>query len=115
RRCEEIAQRENILLTTHLAESPEEMEMFRDATGPLYEFLKSIGRSMDDCGKRTPLENFLDLIGSGGSLKRQKTIYVKRLFPFLIWGHLKQMTESDFDFLEKTKPPFQNRHFPLSA
>src|SRR5437588_7941390 len=33
RRCEEIALSENILLTTHLAESREEMEMFRDAAG----------------------------------------------------------------------------------
>src|SRR5438128_7328972 len=39
RRCEEIARRENILLTTHLAESREEMSMFRDARGPLYDFL----------------------------------------------------------------------------
>ena len=31
--CENIAQRDNILLTTHLAESREEMEMFRDAFG----------------------------------------------------------------------------------
>ena len=54
----------NILLTTHLAESREEMEMFRDASGPLYEFIKSIGRPMDDCGSKTPLELFLDLIGS---------------------------------------------------
>src|SRR6266480_4312033 len=44
RRCEEIAMSENILLTTHLAESREEMEMFRDAAGSLYEFLKGIGR-----------------------------------------------------------------------
>src|SRR6266478_4801554 len=34
RRCEEIARRENILLTTHLAESREEMEMYRDTSGP---------------------------------------------------------------------------------
>jgi cytosine/adenosine deaminase-related metal-dependent hydrolase len=39
-----------LLLTTHLAESHEEMQMFRDASGPLFEFLKSIGRPMDDCG-----------------------------------------------------------------
>jgi len=50
RRCHEIALRENILLTTHLAESREEMEMFRDRSGPLFEFLQSLGRSMDDCG-----------------------------------------------------------------
>ena len=56
-RCEEAS--DGNLLTTHLAESREEMEMFRAAAGPLYEFLKSIGRSMDDCGKKTPLEYFL--------------------------------------------------------
>ena len=36
RRSEEIAQRENVLLTTHLAESGEEMSMFQDGEGPLY-------------------------------------------------------------------------------
>src|SRR5205814_9937735 len=40
-RCEEIARRENVLLTTHLAESREEMEMFRDANGAAFDFLKS--------------------------------------------------------------------------
>ena len=60
RRCEEIAQQEHILLTTHLAESREEMEMFRDASGPLYEFMQSIGRPMDDCGNETPLGFLFD-------------------------------------------------------
>ncbi|HEX3620225.1 MAG TPA: amidohydrolase family protein, partial [Candidatus Udaeobacter sp.] len=79
--CEEIARRENVLLTTHLAESREEMEMFRDAAGPLYEFMKGIGRPMDDCGKETPLERFLDLIGRGGSPNRPQSIEVNR--PYL--------------------------------
>src|SRR6266516_7780981 len=34
RRCEEIARRDDVLLTTHLAESREEMAMFRDGSGP---------------------------------------------------------------------------------
>ncbi|HWB59952.1 MAG TPA: amidohydrolase family protein, partial [Chthoniobacteraceae bacterium] len=38
-------------LTTHVAESAEEDEMFRHARGPLYEFLASLGRDMGDCGK----------------------------------------------------------------
>src|SRR5437764_7390821 len=58
RRCEEDAQREGILLTTHLAESREEMSMFRDASGSLYELMKNIGRPMDDCGNQTPFELF---------------------------------------------------------
>src|SRR6266403_4951613 len=50
RRCEEIARSEDAPLTTHLAESREEMSMFREARGPLYDFLKEIGRNMSDCG-----------------------------------------------------------------
>src|SRR5436309_632114 len=61
RRCDEIAGQENILLTTHLAEWREEMEMFRDGSGPLYKFMKSIDRSVHDCGDQTPLALFLDL------------------------------------------------------
>jgi aminodeoxyfutalosine deaminase len=59
--CEEIAQREKIFLTTHLAESREEMQMFREANGPLYDFLKEIGRDMSDCGGTTPLSRFANL------------------------------------------------------
>ena len=48
RRCGEVAQREKILLTTHLAESREEMSMFRDGRGALYEFVKQIDRDIGD-------------------------------------------------------------------
>ena len=114
RRCEEIGERENILLTTHLAESCEEMKMFRDASGRLYEFLKSIGRPMNDCGSKTPLERFLDLIGSGGSPNRPRTIEVNRPYPFWIVAHLNELTESDFDLLEHTNSKFHIVHCPRS-
>src|SRR2546425_8033495 len=61
RRCEEVARLENALLTTHLAESSEEMSMFRDASGTLYDFLKEIGRDMSDCGVQTPVARFLEI------------------------------------------------------
>ena len=114
RRCEEIAQREHILLTTHLAESREEMEMFRDGSGPLYEFMKSIGRPMNDCGNETPLELFLDLIGSGGSPNRPRAIEVNR--PYLSWivAHVNELTESDFDLLERSNSKFHIVHCPRS-
>ena len=51
----ELARRRELILTTHLAESREEMEMFRDARGALFEFIRSIGRATDDCGRCTPL------------------------------------------------------------
>jgi cytosine/adenosine deaminase-related metal-dependent hydrolase len=114
RRCEEIAQENDILLTTHLAESREEMEMFRDASGPLYEFIKSIGRPMNDCRSETPLERFLHLIGSGGSPNRLKTIEVNRPYPFWIVAHLNELTESDFDSLERLNSKFQIVHCPRS-
>jgi aminodeoxyfutalosine deaminase len=109
-RCEEIARRENVLLTTHLAESREEMEMFRDASGPLYEFMKGIGRPMDDCGKETPLARFLDLIGRGGSPNRPQAIEVNR--PYLLWivAHLNELAQSDFELLENAKGQFHVVH-----
>jgi aminodeoxyfutalosine deaminase len=87
RRCEETASRENILLTTHLAESREEMSMFRDGDGALYHFLKEIGRDMSDCGKGTPLEHF----GAIGGNR-----------PYLL-VHLNELTERDFDLLVGSK------------
>src|SRR5438105_119769 len=101
RRCEKIARRENILLTTHLAESGEEMKMFRDASGRLYGFLKSIGRDMSDCGRQTPLELF---IGAPGG----------RALPHWIVSHLNELTESDFDLLERSERRFHVVHSPRS-
>ena len=69
RRCEEIGRREKIVLTTHLAESREEMEMFRDGSGPLYDLMKNIGRPMSDCGDQTPLGHFLKTVRDSSTPK----------------------------------------------
>lgn len=45
------------LLTSHVAESSEEFEMFSAATGPLFHWLAQ-QRDMSDCGKRTPVQHF---------------------------------------------------------
>ena len=108
RRCEEVARHENVLLTTHLAESPEEMEMFRDGSGPLYEFMKSIGRPMDDCGKETPLANFLTIRDYSTALRAARNDK-----DWLI-AHLNELTESDFDLLETAKRRFHVVHSPRS-
>lgn len=57
--CEAVALGEDCLLTTHLAESHEEMLMFRDGAGAVFDFLQSIGRPIDDCGRETPVARFL--------------------------------------------------------
>jgi cytosine/adenosine deaminase-related metal-dependent hydrolase len=91
RRCEEIARSEDKLLTTHLAESREEMSMFRDANGPLYDFLKEIGRDMGDCGDETPLRRFSEILrDSSTSVGMTKGGMVL---------HQNEQTENDFDLL----------------
>jgi len=100
RTCETIAERENILLTTHLAESKEEMAMFREAKGALYGFLKGIGRDMTDCGNVTPIEAVLRRIGSANR-------------PYL-FAHLNEISEHDFDRLKKSASAASIAHCPRS-
>jgi cytosine/adenosine deaminase-related metal-dependent hydrolase len=101
-RCEEVARRKHILLTTHLAESREEMEMFRDGSGALYEFMKNIGRPMDDCRSQTPLEKFVGR-RDRASLPRE-----------WILAHLNELAENDFGLLERSKSRFHVVHSPRS-
>ncbi len=105
RRCEEIAQHENILLTTHLAEAREEMSMFHDASGPLYEFLKSIGRDMSDCGHETPFAWFTRIVGAPAG---------RALPTEWIVAHLNELAESDFELLEGSARKFHVVHSPRS-
>src|SRR5437762_2423959 len=101
RGCQEIGLRENILLTTHLAESHEEMEMFRDASGPLYQFMEKIGREMTDCGHDTPLQSFLRRLGDAS------------LAGWIV-AHLNELSESDFDLLREIQHKFSIAHCPRS-
>ena len=97
-RCEEIARRENIPLTTHLAESREEMEMFCDAKGAAFDFLRNIGRPMEDCGGETPLALFL----------RTRNLDCR-----WIVAHLNELDPGDFELLEAA-PKFHIAHCPRS-
>ena len=110
RRCQEIALRQNTLLTTHLAESREEMEMFRDRSGPLFEFLQSLGRSMADCGGTTPLETFLRSLQVS---RRDPSISLGMTGRWII-AHLNELRESDFDLLSKIRQKFSIAHCPRS-
>ena len=94
----EIARKEDVPFTTHLAESSEEMQMFREARGPAYDFLKSIGRSMEDCGEETPLSFVL----------RNQAASER-----WIVAHLNELGEGDFELL-KNSPKFHPAHCPRS-
>jgi aminodeoxyfutalosine deaminase len=106
RRCEEAGK--DVLLTTHLAESREEMEMFRDASGPLYEFMESIGRDMGDCGHETPLGLF---VGAPNASPARTGHALPKCW---IVAHLNELTESDFELLEKMRTKFHVAHSPRS-
>lgn len=76
--------------------------MFRHGSGPLYEFMKSIGRPMDDCGQETPLEKFVGCLGDGSLPARW------------IVAHLNELAESDFKLLKELTSKFQIVHSPRS-
>ena len=94
----EIARRESLPFTTHLAESSEEMQMFRDASGPLFDFLQSIGRPMGDCGQESPL-SFL--------------IRSQAIDEHWIIAHLNELDAGDFELLKRV-PKFHIAHCPRS-
>jgi cytosine/adenosine deaminase-related metal-dependent hydrolase len=71
-------------LTTHVAESQEEFDMFSAARGPLYEFMAGLRRPMEDCGKTSPFQN---LWRSGAIDSRW------------ILAHMNELTEEDFELL----------------
>ena len=106
RRCQEVAERESILLTTHLAESREEMSMFRDAKGPLFEFMKEIGRGTNDCGRLTPLACLLEIVRDSSTSLGMTTRW--------IIAHLNEIAESDFDLLARSTRRFHVVHCPRS-
>ena len=82
-----FARKYNLPLCTHLAESDEEMAMFAEGKGALHEFLRSIGRPMEDCGFRTPVEAVLE-----GGLLPEGALLV----------HMNILTDGDKELLRAT-------------
>jgi cytosine/adenosine deaminase-related metal-dependent hydrolase len=62
----QYARARNILLTTHLAESEQEDDMFRRGTGPMYDYFVRVGRNMNDCKRVGPVQ-WLSELGVLGS------------------------------------------------
>jgi cytosine/adenosine deaminase-related metal-dependent hydrolase len=74
------------------------MQMFRNANGVLFDFLKRIGRPVNDCGATTPLSYLL-----------QRNAVDERW----IIAHLNELSEEDFDLLAHAKR-FHIAHCPRS-
>jgi aminodeoxyfutalosine deaminase len=93
-----IAQENDLPVTTHLAESIEELQAFKEAGGPLFDFLKSIGHPLADSVKESPL-SFL--------------IRNEAIGPRWIVAHLNELDPGDFDLL-RAVPKFHIVHCPRS-
>ncbi len=99
-RLSQLAAAQGVPLTMHVAESQEEMEMFRDGRGPLFDLLQSLGRPMDDCGKgKTPL----------ATMFARQTLDDRWLIV-----HLNELSEDDFARLARA-PRFHIAHCARSS
>ena len=98
------------LLTTHLAETTEEEEMFRWGRGPLYERLQRLGRDMSDCRRTGPVE-----------LARELGV----LGPHCLAAHMNCLTRHEIELAcgtgthvvhcPRTHQFFRRERFPLEA
>ena len=91
------ARKYQLPLCTHLAETEEEMAMFSLGEGPLYRFLQSIGRSMDDCRGVTPVQSIL-----GQKLLPEGSLLV----------HMNVLTNGDKEILRETAGSHPVIHCP---
>jgi cytosine/adenosine deaminase-related metal-dependent hydrolase len=98
-RCAEIARKENVRLTTHLAESLEEMQMSLNLTGPLVEFLDSIGADLFEHNGETPVRHLLR---------------TRRLDDRWILAHLNSVREGDLAALASLETKPHVTHCPRS-
>ncbi len=83
--------------TTHLAETEEEFLMFVAGTGPLHEFLQSLGRAMDDTGGITPVARLL----RDGNVPRGGLL-----------AHMNWLAESDYELLAARQEDLSVVHCP---
>lgn len=87
RLAKEASQNRNWWLTTHLAESREEFEMFTQAAGVLHDWLARNERNMSDCGHGSPVRHLHEL----GYLSAQ-----------LLAVHVNCLAEGDAELLSST-------------
>lgn len=108
RRVAQETQSRGWLLTSHVAESSEEFDMFAAASGPLYQWLAA-QRDVTDCGKRTPIQH----VEAAGALAG------------MIVAHANYVTDDDVRLLTerhahvvhcpRSHDYFQHQPFPFEA
>lgn len=99
RLCNEWGRRFGMPLTTHIAESAEEEAMFARAEGPLFDFLREMGRPTDDCGRGPAFSQAVrnGLVGPGWLLT-----------------HANELSEPDFGLIAAAPGGWHVVHCPQS-
>jgi len=102
------ARRRNWLLCTHVAESAQEFEMFANASGEMFDWLKRSGRDMSDCGSVSPVRH-LEICGVlGRNLLAVHANYLRR-------GDAHLLARKEVNVVHCPRSHFYFRHdkFPL--
>jgi len=74
----ETARRRKWRLTTHVAESALEFEMFTQGRGPMFDWLQRSGRDMSDCGLGSPVRHLERCGALSGSLLAAHVNYLAK-------------------------------------
>ena len=82
----EFARKKSLRITTHVAESADEFEMFTHARGKMFDWLKRSGRDNSDCGLGSPIQHLERASLLGGNF---------------LAVHANYLDEKDFDLLAK--------------
>jgi len=93
----QCAEKYGMPVMTHLSETEEEVLMFKEASGSLYDFLRHLGRNMSDTGGKTPLAYLMhaNVLPKGALL-----------------SHMNFLSASDFDLLALRGSSFHVVHCP---
>ena len=87
-------------LTTHIAESADEEAMFRHGEGEMFEFLRQVGRPVDDCG--------------GGRSACGRAVEQGLIGPGWLLAHANELDADDFARIAATPGPWHIVHCPCS-
>lgn len=104
----EIARREGLPVTTHVAESHQEFDMFMHGRGAMHDWLRRSGRDMSDCGLDSPVQH-LERAGLLG--KNLLAIHVNHLAP----GDAELLAKRSVSVVHcpRSHAYFKHRAFPL--
>ena len=104
----ESARRKRLRLTTHVAESEEEFEMFRHGRGKMFDWIARNGRNMSDCGLGSPVQH-LERCGALG--KNLLAIHVN----YLGTGDAQLLSRRKTSVVHcpRSHAYFKHRQFPL--